>query len=314
MRRHGHTAKGTPRWYCPRCRKSGIKSRPDTSRRHELRQCIRWLTGKASLSELAAKSRLTRRTLSKRFRRHFGNAVFWRSPPFIRTLVLDGTYIHGRSLAALIALTEQGEAYWRFAPWETSETWGTLLVRLPRPRVVVCDGQKGLLKKINELWPRVAIQRCHFHVAKLARRYLTTRPKTEAGREVRELIRIVPLIQNLKAAHEWRRAYEAWEARYAAFLSERTYYGDGRRIRWWYTHRNLRGMRSLIRGALPHLFTYLRYPGTPNTTNHLEGGVNAGIAEALRLHRGLRIHQKKTLVSLLLAERNRKIKATRKFP
>lgn len=313
MWRYGRTAKGTPRWYCPRCRVSGIRTRPDTAIRHERRQFVRWLTGKASMGELAAAHRVSRQTLSKRFRRYFGNALSWHPPPSIRTLILDGTYIHGRSLAALVALTEQGEAYWRFAPWETSETWGALLVRLPRPEVVVCDGQKGLHKILEELWPQTAIQRCHFHVAKLARRYLTAHPKTEAGQEVRELIRAVPKVQSLKAARGWRHAYEAWEARHAAFLSERTYYNDGRRVRWWYTHRNLRGVRSLIRGALPHLFTYLRYPGTPNTTNHLEGGVNAGIAEALRLHRGLRLHQKKTLVSILLAERNRRRKPTRKF-
>jgi len=221
--------------------------------------------------------------------------------------------VHGRSLVVLVALTEDGTACWTFAPRETAATWSGLLERMPRPAVVVCDGQKGLLKAIHAVWPGVAIQRCHFHVLQLARRYLTRRPKTEAGQDIQALMRQMTVARTHEDAGAWRRAYDAWEKKYASFLVERTYYRAGTRMRWWYTHRNLRGMRSLIQGALPHLFTFLDHPGTPNTTNHVEGGINAMIAEALRLHRGLRLHQKETLVSLLLVERNRRKNATRKF-
>ena len=313
MRRHGYTARGTPRWYCPRCRKTGIRSRPDTRERHARRRFVSWLVGKASTRELAHTYRVSRQTVSRRFQPHFQQAVSWPVPPTIRILVLDGSYVHGRWLVVLVALTEDGIACWMFAPRETAAAWSAFLIRLPRPEIVVCDGQKGLLKAIREVWPGIAIQRCHFHILQLARRYLTRRPKTEAGREIQILMRGLARIRVETAAQAWRLAYEAWEGRYALFLAERTYYRDGTRVRWWYTHRHLRGMRSLVQGALPHLFTFLRYPGTPNTTNHVEGGVNAMIAESLRLHRGLRLHQKETLVSLLLAERNRRRNATRKF-
>lgn len=313
MRRHGYTMKGTARWYCPQCRVSAVWLRPDVCERHERRRFVRWLTGKASVSELAAGRSITRQAASKRFASHFQTKMSWRVPRTIRILVLDGTFIHGRALVALIARTEQGEVCWQFAPYEAAETWNTLIRHLPRPSLVVCDGQKGLLKQINASWPGVAIQRCHFHILKLARRHLTRHPKTEAGRTIKALLHTLPEVRTLRAAQAWRKAYKDWEKQYEKFLSERTRYHDGVRSRWWYTHRNLRGVRSLIQGALPHLFAYLRYPGAPNTTNHVEGGINALIAEALRLHRGLRFHQKKTLVSLLLAEMNRRKNATRKF-
>lgn len=313
MRRHGKTARGTQRWRCVPCGRTAVRRRPDARERHGRGQFIRWLTGKASLAELAGRQRVTRRTLTERFGRYFGEAYGWRPPAAIRTLVLDGVYVHGRILVTLIARTERGALCWSFAPHESAATWGELLAQLPRPQVVVCDGHTGLLKELKARWPRVAIQRCHFHLAKAARGYLTRRPKTAAGREVRSLIRRVPHVRSSRGERVWLRRYAGWEARHAALLSERTYYADGGRLRSWYTHRNLRGVRSLIRGALPHLFTYLRYPGTPNTTNHVEGGVNALVAEGIRLHRGLRLHQKRTLVSLLLAARNRVKKATRKF-
>lgn len=313
MRRHGHTTRGTERWRCVRCNITAVRRRRDVRARHEQNQFVRWLTGKASMSELAVARDITRQALSNRFARYFRTRVSWQLPHSIRILILDGTFIHGRALVVLIARTEQGELCWQFAPYESAETWGTLLGRLPRPLLVVCDGRKGLLKQINALWPGVAIQRCHFHIAKLARRHLTMHPKTEAGREIKMLLHALPREQTLRAARAWRKAYENWEKRHEQFLSERTHYHDGLRARWWYTHRNLRGVRSLVRGSLPHLFMYLRFRGAPNTTNHVEGGINAAIAEALRLHRGLRLHQKKTLVSILLAEMNRRKKATRKF-
>lgn len=251
--------------------------------------------------------------MSKRFAPYFRMQASWRPPESIRILILDGTFIHRRALMVLIARTGEGVVYWQFAPYESADTWGTLMRRLPHPLAVVCDGQKGLLKQIKASWPATALQRCHFHVSKLARRHLTMRPKTEAGQEIKALLHLLPKVRALRGAQAWRTAYERWEKRYESFLAERTHYHDGVRARWWYTHRNLRGVRSLVRGALPHLFTYLRVPGVPNTTNHVEGGINAAIAEALRLHRGLRLHQKKTLVSLLLAEMNRRKKATRKF-
>ena len=313
MRRHGYTARGTPRWYCPECRKTGVRLRPDTQKRHERQRLIRWLTGKTSVWELARAYRVSRQILSRRFRPYFQRTASWQAPAAIRILVLDGAYVHGRSLVVLVALTEDGIACWTFAPRETAAAWCMLLDQLPRPAVVVCDGQKGLLKALHAVWPGVGIQRCHFHVLQLARRYLTRHPKTEAGQKIQALMRNLVHIRTESAADGWRIAFEAWEARYASFLAERTYYRAGIRMRWWYTHRHLRGMRSLVQRAAPHLFTFLQYPGTPNTTNHVEGGVNAMIAEALRLHRGLRLHQKETLVSLLLAERNQRKNATRKF-
>lgn len=256
---------------------------------------------------------MTRRTLSKHFQSHFAFPAPDQIPNTIRTLILDGMRIHGRPLVVLVAFVDQGRVCWSFAAQEDTAAWHAFLCRFPRPEVVVCDGQKGLYKAISILWPQIPLQRCHFHVAQLARRYLTRSPRTDAGCDARTLIHAIPRVSTLVAAQAWRQSWDAWEEQYAVVLSERTRYTDGTRIRWWYAHRNLRGIRSLIRGALPNLFTHLAYQGTPNTTNHVEGGVNAIIAEALRLHRGLRIHQKKTLVSLLLTERNQRKNATRKF-
>ncbi|MBI5221160.1 MAG: hypothetical protein HY978_05025 [Candidatus Liptonbacteria bacterium] len=56
---------------------------------------------------------------------------------------------------------------------------------------------------------------------------------------------------------------------------------------------------------MPDLFTYLDYPSCPNTTNLVEGWVNTAIAEGLGRHRGLKLSQKKTLVSIILSNLKR---------
>ena len=69
-----------------------------------------------------------------------------------------------------------------------------------------------------------------------------------------------------------------------------------------FTYQRLRSARYIMRKAIPHLFTYIDKPGVPNTTNLVEGWVNSAIAEALRLHRGLRLSEKKMLVSVILSK------------
>lgn len=305
MQRYGQTRRGTPRFYCPCCRQSAVRQRADRREHHERGRVWRWLTGKSSLTEIGDARGQARQTLSRHFQPFFLRTAKWKAPARISLLVLDGIFIHGRSLLALIGLADSQKLVWTFAERETTENWLALLRLLPQPQVVVCDGHNGLLACLRALWPSVAIQRCHFHVIKLARIYLSRKPKTAAGRELWALVRTLPECRAHNQAANFRQSFLAWSARHEAFLAERSWTLNqrGRRCSW-YTHKRLRGARSLIQNALPHLFTFLDYPNCPNTTNQVEGGINAQIAEAIRLHRGLRRHQKQTLVSLILAKIN----------
>ena len=313
MRRHGHTSRGRQRWRCLQCGLTGVHRRPDARLRHTKRRAWQWLTGKASVSEIARSSDLTRRSLSKQFQIIFTQRAKFVRPRSIVVLILDGIYIHGRLLMALIGLADDRHLVWSFTNRETSGSWFELLSDLPIPTVVVCDGHSGLMPTLRALWPKTAIQRCHFHVLKLARVYLTRQPRTLAGRELQALLWTLTSCRTPEAKDKFRNRFETWCQRHETLLSERSHsIDDHRRKHWWYTHKKLRGVRSLLIHALPNLFTFLDYPDCPNTTNAVEGGINAQIAEALRLHRGLRLHQKQTLVSFVLDKINQQ-KTTRKF-
>ena len=96
--------------------------------------------------------------------------------------------------------------------------------------------------------------------------------------------------------------YASWETRWSPFLKERTWGRVGierpRGVKagqkWWYTHQELRRVQGLYRRLISDqsLFTWLTESRqTPSeiarTTSPLEGGINAGIKDLLRRHRGM---------------------------
>jgi len=59
-------------------------------------------------------------------------------------LLMDGTRV--ANLTCLITRTLKGVECWQYSPWESSTEWERLIYKMPTPRVVVVDGQKGSLK------------------------------------------------------------------------------------------------------------------------------------------------------------------------
>lgn len=315
MQCYGTTQAGTRRFRCVECKLTTVRKRSDRQRYHVRTRLIRWLLQKETLSSLATRLLVSRQVLSKQFQKVFYEP--WRTtikvPQTIRVLILDATWIHKRELLVLVALLDTSTLVWSFAPSETTLAWCNLLRHLPPPQVVVVDGHTGLLKAVHELWPFCAIQRCHFHIAKRMRNLIPRRARLEAAQKIRKLVLTLKTVRTHKEAESWYRTYETWETTWFHFLNEKSWSTEGEQKHWWYTHKKLRALRSHLTGALLHLFTYLDYSNVPNTTNHVEGGVNTKIKAAIRDHRGLRIHQKKTLVSILLANENKLKKPTRKF-
>lgn len=310
MQKRGRTAAGTQRWHCRSCASSAVRKRPDTKDRHHRTLLTQWLTGNRSLAEVAHDHGVRRQPLVRWF------APLWeriRQPPALNPApyaiyILDGVYLSGRENAALICRTMTAQLSWMFAVRESLASWLAFLKSLPAPDAVVVDGQKGLLAAILCLWPQAKIQRCLVHIERLARIKLTRQPQTLAGKELLMLVRGLFGVRTRRQRRRWLRAYRRWEHRHAAFLKERSY-GEakaGKKRLWWYTHRNIRAARSLLRNALPHLFTFVRYPHVPRTTNHVEGGVNSRLKELVHGHRGLPQDRKQVLVAEHLAQKREK--------
>lgn len=307
MQSWGTTRAGTPRFFCRFCKKSVIWGRDDLTKKHTRDQFVSWLSGERSEREIAEKLGISRRALYNRFHPFFQEPWECVIPHDLsmQVLIVDGTYIEGNTLCVLVALADTGHLFWHFAMRETGLTWHVLLSRIPAPSVVVCDGQKGLERVLRHLWPDTRMQRCHFHMVAFGIQKLTRKPRTSAGKDILVLLHGLKDVGTKEEKDRWILLFRLWEKQYHAVLTGKTEQGG-------YANRNLRSVRSLIRHALPDLFTYLEYHNVPNTTNLVEGWVNTRIAEGIRQHRGLSPSQKKTLVAIILRKLSAE-KPTRKF-
>jgi hypothetical protein len=256
-----------------------------------------WLGGKDSLKEISTRYHSTRQTFWKHFR-PFMSFPFEPQIPKekMKMLILDATYIHKNSLCALVAIDENDRVFWRFAKRESYLTWCHFLSDFPEPEILVMDGQKGLFAAAKILWPDVKIQRCQFHVVCFAMQYLGRHPKDEAAKEIQKLLYGLKEVKTQLKRDAWIYFFKMWERKYDNLLKEKSEGG------YEFKYQRLKSVRFVIRKALPHLFTYIDNPGTPNTTNLVEGWVNAAVAEAIRLHRGLKDFEKKTLVAIVLSK------------
>ena len=69
--------------------------------------------------------------------------------------------------------------------------------------MVVADGGSGFAEAVRETRPRTGAQRCTFHAFSQVKRYTTTRPKLQAGRELYLIALNLMGIKTLRQAELW---------------------------------------------------------------------------------------------------------------
>jgi hypothetical protein len=302
----GKTKQGKVRFRCNKCLHTGIKKRPDQSIRRIKILFSRYIIGSTSLKEISKQTHVSIKTIT----RHFKN--FWDEIPtpliINKTigLVLDATTIIKRNMVVLVALDPVAKRVisWQFVHRETYESWRNFLSTLPVPIFVVSDAQKGLIKAVNEVFPLTRHQRCITHVIRRSNSWLTHNPKTKAGRELRDIIRLLSQIKTQEQKEIWIGLFKDWDIKYKTFLSEKSQslYSS----RKWYVHRKIRGIRSMILNSMSYLFSFLENPLIPKTSNSVEGGINSPIKDLIRKHRGLNGEKKMILTAHYLKKRQKK--------
>lgn len=171
---------------------------------------------------------------------------------------------------------------------DTLESMGFVII------AVVADGKPGL----KPLYKDLPIQMCHFHMKAIITRYLTRKPRLEAGKELRKLV------HELGQFHEqcFAEKLASWHDKWRVFLAERTVSPETGT--WHYTHKRLRSAYTSLKRHLPYLFAYQRHPELhiPNTTNGLEGSF-AYLKELVRVHRGIKADLKRKIITSILQNR-----------
>lgn len=299
MRKNGHDRMGRQRWQCDGCRLTAGTRNNTKRRRTQLAEFLDWL--------LEAAPQRKRPESARNFRKRVDWC--WRLEPRIepdgvvhRVVMADGTYVNGRCLLTAID-GEDGEVLaWQWCARENTAAYKALFAQLAPPDVLVCDGMKGILKARAQIWPHTRVQRCLVHVQRDTRADLTSRPRLQAGRELKKLADALTRIHDPEAAAGWGEALNAWHERWSRMLAERTYAKDNpddpraatSKGGWWWTHLPLR--RAYLRlerlfkdgTLLCFLDPALTAPGSvPRDGNRLEGGPDAALKRMLVNHRGL---------------------------
>ena len=158
-------------------------------------------------------------------------------------------------------------------------------------QAVVIDSKHGT----KEVFSDLIVQICQYHQQQIVGRYLTARPKTEAGQELKFLVDSLTRIDE----ELFTELLNNWHEKWRRFLTERTYTPD--RKHWWYTHRRLRASYRSLTTNLPYLFSCQRYPemNIPNTNNSLEGYFSK-LKKLLNNHNGLKKWRRYKLIVAIL--------------
>lgn len=172
--------------------------------------------------------------------------------------------------------------YWKEVSAENPEIYWQARSQIEQQgftlKAAVLDGKRG----VKEVFSDLPVQMCQFHQVAIINRYLTRKPKLEAGKELRS----IALFLTTGNEKEFTALLDNWYEKWKEFLKERSINLETQRLN--YTHKRLRSAYRSLKTNLPYLFTYQKYPELkiPNTTNSLDGTFSY-FKTLLRIHRGM---------------------------
>lgn len=219
-------------------------------------------------------------------------------PPYKTVIIADATFFK-RLFGVLVLRADKTKKniFWRFIDYERVEAYERARKKIESQgfeiSAMVSDGRPG----VRGVFGDVPCQMCHFHQRQIIIRHLTTRPKLEAGIELKK---IAETLSNT-TEKRFTEMLDLWHQKWQPFLKEMTYNPEtGRKF---YTHRRIRSAHYSLRKNLPYLFTYQKYPklNIPTTTNSLEGCFSH-LKELIKIHRGLKLKTKIKMIDGILSK------------
>lgn len=211
---------------------------------------------------------------------------------------MDATFFTKKD-GVLVMRAHSKNLIWKKVETEKAEDYEELVSMLQSAGICFAsftiDGKRGILHMLLKKFSGIPIQYCQFHQIQIITRYLSKKPKLEAGKELRGLTLTLSKTDRKTFTDDLSKWHEKWES----FLSEKTI--DPITKRWHFTHSRLKSAHRSLKTNLPYLFTYLDFPRLkiPNTTNSCDGSF-AHWKGKLGVHRGLAKERKRKMMNYLL--------------
>lgn len=248
------------------------------------------MIGRQTLHQISDESGLSQSTLKRCFHRFLQVPPTWSIYSSEQVnLLIDGTYFNNNLCLILyrdnnIKFTQlyrisNGEWY-----EEMKEDLDNLLSLGVQIESITCDGHKAILKAIRKSCKHVTVQRCLVHIQRMCRIWLTMRPQSEAGKELRLIVSQLHLIKTALERDYWIVRIVRWYEKHQFFVNEKSFHHET--ARYWFKHKLVRRSFMVIKKALPDMFHYIDNPRIPKTTNGLESFFGH-LKNHLTVHRGL---------------------------
>jgi transposase-like protein len=300
---------GKQRYYCKNC---GIffSIDNDSVRSKNLEVWFRlWVVHYHTYEQLSIESGHSVSTLQRYFYKQLERSPLWR----INTsqsvhLLIDGTYFSNK--VCLILYRDDVVGYTQLyrltdGEWheEIAEDLRNLLSMGLRIESITCDGHKAILKAIRKVCPEITLQRCLFHLQNMCGIWLSPRPKSPAGQDLKKIVGVLHRINNQGDKLYWNRMFVRWYKLYKPYIEEMSI--NPKTGRRWHKHKLLFRSFSVLRRAQPNMFHYLNNPMIPKTTNGLESFFGH-LKDNLSIHRGLTLKHRNNFIKWYLHFKNEK--------
>lgn len=294
MVKNGKTSYGKQLFKCQDCGGQFVKKcRPARWHRKLFNE---YTFGKQTLQQLSGKYGMTKETIRRHLDRHQQSCLC--SLPAQPIVIGVDCSFFGRGYGIVLARCPglKKNLYWKEITTENKEVYEEARRFLEAAgfdiRAVVIDAKHG----IKEAFSQAVVQICQYHQKQIIRRYLTSKPKTVAGMELKLITdALIKTDEQL-----FTQLLTEWHEKWKEFLKERTFAQDSKH--WWYTHRKLRAAYRSLNTNLPYLFNYQKYPELciPNTNNSLEGYFGK-LKKLLNNHNGLKRARRYKLIEAILS-------------
>jgi len=185
-----------------------------------------------------------------------------------RYLLFDGTYFgkHG-CLVIFIDVIHKKILHSQYTQREGYEpTYHSALYLKEQgvhPVAITLDGHKAVTAAITDVWPKMFTQRCLFHIQRQGLSWIRTYPRTEAGRQLKQLLLGIMAIHTHAQKDDFINTFRCWHKKFKTFIR-----GLPRNS---IANKDLKRTMALITHALPEMFYYLDDSKIAPTTNFVEG-------------------------------------------
>jgi len=198
-------------------------------------------------------------------------------------VIYDATYFHKDGcLFNLMNATNQkiiAHTYVHKESFSDSYNWFMNLKRQGLdPVFITTDGERSIIRAMKLVWPNVKLQRCLYHLQREGMRWLRTYPKTEAGKELRNILSKLSRIKTVQERDTFVCIYANWIENYGSFVRSLPH--------TIVAYKDLQRTVVLLNNALPDMFHYIANSNVHATTNALEG-FHSRLKADYRRHRGL---------------------------